>query len=255
MLNFGLIKNKMSYLVTNSLLNESDNKVSKLFKEYLNVVKGSPILMLEYIVFKNFEKNNFIKEEAETYITENINLFKNYSKKQIIAENEKLNKFNFKFKNNILNESYCISIQNLILEKTSLFPNVDRLHESYYNVLNNLIKVKKENTLVLEEIENKLSSVSISKLFNLTTKKFNEKYKHLTEEEKSIIKILNDDNIDNKKSLFENIKINTINYIKENSEFIDSSDLNEAINKINNMKFDESKLIDTIIELNDLKSS
>ena len=121
MLNFGLIKNKMSYLVTNSLLNESDNKVSKLFKEYLNVVKSSPILMLEYIVFKNFEKNNFIKEEAETYITENINLFKNYSKKQIIAENEKLNKFNFKFKNNILNESYCISIQNLILEKLQIF--------------------------------------------------------------------------------------------------------------------------------------
>jgi hypothetical protein len=129
--------------------------------------------------------------------------------------------------------------------------DVDKIHESFTLVLNHIKKEKKENKLV----ENVISNDVNEDVIVIAIDKFNEKYQDLLEEDKNLIKKLITYNFNEKKNLFEEIKIEAINCFSN----LDSEKYGERIelatNKINNMLINESEIDDNIIKLYELKKS
>jgi hypothetical protein len=101
--------------------------------------------------------------------------------------------------------------------------------------------------------------LNVDFIFNNAIKKFNDKYSHLSEGEKRILKVLIKENIQEKENLFNTMlnetieKVNTLLISEESSEI--SNKLLKVKEKINEMKFNEQTLIDDIVKINNLKES
>lgn len=261
--NFGCIKDSLVKNASSLYLNE--NKIDNSLKTFLNTVKSSPILTLEFIVYKNIE-NKSIKDDnlATRYIDENLSMLKSFTKKEIMEEHDKLNNF--------INEDYIInedkkllyeSIETIILEnaKDNKFKNVDKLHSSFENILN-YIKTNNKNDIqesksIFEEYKDKYLYTDF--IFNSAIKKFNEKYSHLSEGEKRILKVIINENKDNKENIFNDVIQETLDtidsHLKDEQDPNISNKLIRVKNKINEMKFNEDTLIDDFVKLNTLKES
>lgn len=262
-INFGFIKDGLVKSTTSLYLNES--KVTNDLKDFLKVVKSSPILTLEYIVYKNIE-NKYISDDvlATRYIDENISLLNKYTKREIIAENEKLSIFEKDYTISKDKEKLYESISTIILENASdnKFKNVDKIHGAFENVLN-FIKTNKpnqdlnESKSLFEEYKDKYLNIDF--IFNNAIKKFNEKYSHLSEGEKKILKVLVKEDKSEKEILFNSLinetldKINKLLVTEESADI--ANKLQKVKEKINEMKFNEESLIDDIIKINNLKES
>lgn len=261
--NFGCVKDSLVKNASSLYLNE--NKIDKTLKEFLNVVKSSPILTLEFIIYKNIE-NKYISDDvlATRYIDENVSMLKNYRKKEIIEENNKISNF--------ISDDYSIdeyksklyeSIETIILENTkdSKFKNVDKIHTSFEYILNhiknNTNNVIQENKSVFEEYKDKYLNIDF--IFNNAVKKFNEKYSHLSEGEKRILKIMIHENNKEKENIFNEIINETIDKIQLSIKAEDDPNISNKLykvkEKINEMKFNEETLIDDLVKLNTLKES
>lgn len=259
--NFGYIKNGLIKKATSLYLNE--NKMDGDLKEFLNVVKSSPILSLEFIVYKNLE-NKHISDDilATRYIDENISILNKYTKKEILEENKKLEKFFNEQKENEKSNLYE-SINTLILEnsKNNKFKNIDKIHSSFENILNHIKNNDKnlinENKSIFDEYKDKYLNVDF--IFNKAVDKFNKKYSHLSEGEKRLLKVLIHNNIEEQKNIFENIinetknKINKL-LIKEEDPIV-SNKLYKTKEKLSEMCYNEKTLIDDFVKLNSLKES
>jgi hypothetical protein len=262
-LNFGCIKDNLVKNATSLYLNE--NKIDKTLKEFLNIVKSSPVLTLEFIVYKNIE-NKYISDDvlATRYIDENISMLKNYTKKEIIEENNKLVDFNLDdYSSDESKSKLYESIETIILENTkdSKFKNVDKIHTSFEYILNhiknNTNNVIQENKSVFEEYKDKYLNIDF--IFNNAVKKFNEKYSHLSEGEKRILKIMINEEESQKEIIFNETINETLDKIQlsikaENDPNI-SNKLYKVKEKINEMKFNKETLIDDLVKLNTLKES
>jgi hypothetical protein len=262
-INFGFIKDGLVNSTTSLYLNES--KVTNDLKDFLKIVKSSPILTLEYIVYKNIENKQISDDTLATrYIDENISLLKKYTKKEIINENDKLSIFERDY--TISNEKEILyeSISTIILENAqdNTFKNVDKIHTAFENVLNFIKnnKVNKdlnENKSLFEEYKDKYLNIDF--IFNNAVKKFNDKYSHLSEGEKRILKVLVKEDLTEKENLYNGLinetldKIDTLLISEESSEI--SNKLQKVKEKINEMKSNEENLVDNIIKLNNLKES
>jgi hypothetical protein len=263
-INFGYIKDSLVKNASSLYLNE--NKIDKTLKEFLNLVKSSPILTLEFIVYKNIE-NKYISDDvlATRYIDENISMLKDFNKKEIIEENNKLSHF--------VNEDYIIdeyksklyeSIESIIIEnsKDSKYKNIDKIHGSFEYILNHIKSNKtkdviEENKSVFEEYKDKYLNIDF--IFNNAVKKFNEKYSHLSEGEKIVLKVMINEQEDKKELLFNEIINETIDKVdtmlKAEHDPNISNKLIKAKTKINEMKFNKETLIDDLVKLNALKES
>lgn len=262
-INFGCIKDSLVKKASSLYLNE--NKIDKTLKEFLYIVKSSPILTLEFIIYKNIENKNISDDVLATrYIDENISMLKNYTKKEIIEENNKLNKFT--------SDEYSIdesklklyeSIESIILEnsKDSKYKNIDKIHESFEYILkhikdnkNNIIQ---ENKSIFEEYKDKYLNTDF--IFNSAVNNFNKKYSHLSEGEKRILKVIINENEDNKEIIFNELINETIikvdNTLKSEENPDISNKLYKVKEKINEMKFNKETLIDDLVKLNNLKES
>lgn len=261
-INFGFIKDGLVKSSTSLYLNE--NRLNNDLKDFLNVVKSSPILTLEYIIYKNLE-NKKIKDDllATRYIDENISLLKKYTKKEIIEENEKISKFITDNTIDEIKKNLYEAISFIILENTSdnKYKNVDKLHESFEVVLN-FIKMDKDSTInesksIFEEYKDKLLNLDF--VFNSAVKKFNNKYSHLSEGEKRILKILIKENEDDKKILYNDLinesleKVNNLLVKEDNPEV--SNKLEKVKSKLKESVYNKDSIIDDIIKLNNLKES
>ncbi len=262
--NFGYIKDSLVKNASSLYLNE--NKIDKTLKEFLNVVKSSPILTLEFIVYKNIE-NKYISDDvlATRYIDENISMLKDFTKKEIIEENDKLSNF--------INEDYVIdnhksrlyeSIESIIIEnsKESKYKNIDKIHGSFEYILNHIKNNKandiiQENKSVFEEYKDKYLNTDF--IFNNAVKKFNEKYSHLSEGEKRVLKVIINEQEDKKELLFNEIINETIDKVDTMLKAEDDPNISNKLikvkTKINEMKFNKETLIDDIVKLNALKES
>lgn len=262
-INFGFIKDGLVKSTTSLYLNES--KVTNDLKDFLKLVKSSPILTLEYIVYKNIE-NKHISDDvlATRYIDENISLLNKYSKREIIAENNKLELFNRDYNLSKDKENLYESISTLIIENTSdnKFKNIDKIHSSFENVLNYIKKNKSNKELnesksIFEEYKDKYLNIDF--IFNNAIKKFNEKYSHLSEGEKKILKVLIKEDKSEKEILFNLLinetleKVNNLLVTEESSDIVNK--LEKVKEKIHEMKFNEESLIDDIVKINNLKES
>lgn len=262
-INFGFIKDGIVKSSTSLYLNES--KINNDLKEFLKVVKSSPILTLEYIVYKNLENKNISDDISATrYIDENISLFKKFSKKDIINENNKLSIFAKDFPISKEKELLYESISTIILENSTdgVYKNIDKIHEAFEVILKHIKKNKInenfiESKTLFEEYKDKYLNIDF--IFNKAIKKFNEKYSHLSEGEKRILKVLIKDNLSEKKDVFNTIidetvtKLNDL-ILSEESEEIKTK-LEKTKTKLNEMVFNEDTLVDDVIKINNLKES
>lgn len=255
-LNIGIIKqmlmNKLESTLTNpkpKLINESNDK----FRKFVDVIKESPILQLEFKVFTNLE-SKFIDNDlaASRYIDNNINLFEIYTIEEIEAEHEKLKSFiNESIENNErteLYESIYTLIRESVINKTDA--DVDKVHEAYSLVLNH---IKQPKVNFLGNIEDDTINEEVLKI---AVEKYNQKYADMNESDKGLLQKLIKFNEAEKNELFESYKSELINLL-ENTECSDDKEtenVNKAITKINEMKYDVSTVDENIINLHEFKS-
>lgn len=234
MLNFGIIKNKVSQLVGEHYLNENHAQAEAVYRDYMTTVKNSDILMLEYIVFKNLEKTGLTESVAHAYVDNNVAMLSKFKKSDIIAEHKKLAPFELKTitvkdENIALNES----IQNLILEnaQTDRMRNINKLHESLCVVLENLSKPSGKK--MVSEASNPLSKYSFKTVMAAVKKTIAASYQELNESEQSVLAVLMEKDGQKQTVLFEELKQKGIAFIKENLDDQPSRDF--AIGKIQDM--------------------
>ena len=136
-------KLKMSYF-DSDYINES----KKSANEFLEVIKNSPILTLEFKIFNNIENKEIDNDLVATrYIDNNIKLFEIFTVDEINNEHKKLSKFiNKKIKLDEEKVKLYNSITNLIIESVSDTENidVDQIHESFTHVLTHIKKDKNQ---------------------------------------------------------------------------------------------------------------
>lgn len=258
-INIGIINLILSNKLRESYFNDDlINESKSLLSEFINVVKTSPILQLEFKVFNNIE-NKYIDNEliATRYIDNNIKLFEVYTLKEILNERKKLKKF---IRENAINKDHpkvklYEAIDELIRESVSDYDviDVDKIHEAFTHVLNHIKEPKNAN--------NDVSSQELinEEVLEIAVNKFNEKYSILSEEDKQLLKTLVKSNDDEKYKLLEEYKAEVtelFNGLKnENTE----KDIEKAIKRINEMNYKPNskefteKINEDIIGLYELK--
>lgn len=230
-----------------SILEESKN----ISSDFLEVVKNSPILQLEYKVYNNIESKHIDNDlTAGKYIDNNIKLFEVFTLKEIEAEHKKLEKF---VKNTKINEDRYDLYTNIgVLINESLLDykdvNVDNIHESFTYVLNYLKEPKPE------PIDSNLINENV---IEIAINKFNEKYESLNEDDKSLLKKILKSNLAEKENIFDNIKkenlliLETVN--KGEISEVTETKLSSTIKRISEMKFNKKTVDDDIIHLHEFK--
>jgi hypothetical protein len=247
MVNFGVVKNHLSRNLSEHYISNEGGSAEKDFLEFINIVKKSPVLMLEYIVFKNLEKGNLFREEAVKYIDDNICLFNNYDKKDIVKENEKLLKFNVE---NPFNKEYPLmeSIQTLILESASRkkIPNVNKIHSSFSFIMESMCR---EVVNEVEEADTNEDEFSLNEVIAVADKKMNDQLGELSEDEKSIVSTLYSDNEKAQEELLESFKTKALSMLDTQ---VDSQVIAEAQEKVKGISYNKDTVLDNILALYEL---
>lgn len=234
-----------------SLLSEAKETLSDLFE----TIKNSPVLKLEFKVFSNLE-NKYIPNEtlATRFIDNNINLFEVYTLDEIEKERQKIGKF--------INEDisvnkdkynlYC-AIDNVIVEslKPSDEVDVDQLHESFSLVLEHIRQPKSERNIQTDITTKTIESIN-EEIIQLAVKKFNEKYKHISEDDKQFIKSLAQKEDKEKIDLFEEYKSKNLKLLENLNDKDIIHKKHIAIEKINKMDTTKENLDENIIKLYEL---
>lgn len=248
--NFGFIKANLANMIAESYINESNiDQSKKLYWDYLATIKNSPVLALEFVVYKNIE-NKCSKNDATIikYIDENISLLKKYDYKIIIQENKKLDRFYTDGNIDPIKSKLYESIESIIFENTKKIPNIDLIHESIENIIDYIKSNKKASDLNESEVVSE-------DVLKIAVKIYNDKFSNLDETEKKIMKVMVSENEIDKINMFEEIKTQTVDYlesIKDKNQ--DSLDLiNECIDKIKTTAYNQSNVIDEIVKIQSLK--
>lgn len=170
--NFGTIKD----IAIEALIKGTTgkNKMTKIFEVFSKRVNSSPILKTQFLVYNNLATKNFeTKESAQIYLNENARLFNDFSRVNILKENEML-------------ASNMINAIDMLIEQYNKF-QVNGGHESgdyangyeqaLHGVVDDLIMLKEKlNKGTLEEGLNKdintliVESTKSNKLPNIETK-------------------------------------------------------------------------------------
>lgn len=231
---------------SNSLIEES----KQITDDFFNVVKGSPILQLEFKVFNNLETKHIENDLAATrYIDNNIKLFEIYTLKEIEREHEKLKSFLTEDVHvNDYRVKLYIAIDNLIKESLSNYDNVDvdNIHESFEVVLSHIKKSK----ATIDHTESKMINENIIKI---AVDKFNEKYESLSEDDRSLLQTLIKSNLQEKETLLEEFKNENLSILEGLNKGVVKDNISKAIQKIKEMMFDPQKVDDDILSLYELK--
>lgn len=258
-INVGIVKMIILNKLNESLLNEKSlHDLKELSTNFCNTVNSSPLLKLEYKLFENLSNKSIENDVVATrYIDNMVKLFENYSIEEINSEHNKLNEFisesdlsNISTKVLSLNES----IHNLVTEslKKDNSVDIDLLHESFTNVLGH-IKSNKIDPVIVENKNN--DNVLNKDVVNIAINKFNEKYDMLGEDDKTLLTLLTKSTKEEKKSLFENYKIDVKSILTnlKNDETKDKID--ESLSKIDKMDYNNKTINDDIITLYELKKA
>lgn len=253
---------------------------STTIKQFVNLLKESPLLKLEFSIIDNIENIHIVNEDlAIKYIDENIKLIKDagYTKEIFEAENRKFLplvegiEFSITDKKELYEKIHTLIYESLPGKKLT---NVNKLHESFSYVLEYIKKSKSKTITETVEIPSLVNDVAINDFIVKTSiHEFNEKYgKLLSEDEMNIFKSVIDNNLDVKTTTFSSIKESTVtalkNYLFElsNKETIGVSiqeqrELDEYIEKTQNtisniekLPFNESTYMNDTLNLIGLKN-
>jgi len=243
MRNFGDLLDAIYSTASKQFANDKD-KCSKIIKECVKTIKTDNILSDQFTIYDNLKNSIIPEKQLSEYINENINSLRRYQPQQILESNKKLekicNSLKVKIKNNKLNEA----ISNLYFLMNTA-KNINAIHES-----KNIVK---ENILSNKKKENKeIPSVPIALVSKMVSKKYNEKYKDLTESDKKILKTILE-NKEGEKPLFEDYKNKAVDLLSkkivENDDASLHTNLKKTYKKVISMEFVNETSINDISKL------
>lgn len=243
-----MISNKLkdSYF-NNNLIEES----KKITSNFIDVIKNSPILQLEFKVFNNIENKHIENDVTATrYIDQNIKLFEIYTIQEINEERKKLKPFVSEIDDSGNNKILLYNaIDNLIKESLKDYGDVDVdcIHESFTTVLNHIKEPKKmlvENVEV-QEINDNIIEIAVNK--------FNKKYESLNEEDRGLFQKLITYSDKEKEELLEYYKDENLLILEKVNKDSVKDNILKAIQKIKETKYNKSSVNDDIIGLYELK--
>lgn len=216
--NFGAIRDSIMKLSASELIKESQSKTMNTF---LESIKKSSLLKKQHLIFKNIqESKSFDKERlAERFLNQNLQLFSNEKWNDILEENKKLRRglLDDMHVEARKDEALFESISTLIEAITKPgFTDFEKEQNSYEFVISHLTRP------VLSESEKSgeksdfpaFAGNSWKYLTKMAISNFNERFKHLNENEKKAFKILVSD-YNTKSKYLESLR-------KENIEIIDT---------------------------------
>tara|TARA_R110001592_G_scaffold104645_2_gene294353 strand:+ start:13096 stop:13851 length:756 start_codon:yes stop_codon:yes gene_type:complete len=228
---------------------KNKKKCSSLIKECVKVIKTDRALSDQFTVYDNLKNSSVEEKYASSYINENIESLRVYPLKEIISSNRKLEnlckKVGTKVKSSKINES----ISNLyFLMNTS--KNVNSIHKSKVLVKENLISNK-------ETPSTDVPSVPIALMSKIVSKKYNQKYKDLSESDKKILKVILESK-EGENKIFDDYKEMAQTLLKKKIVENDDSklhvNLKKTYNKVLKMKFISENSVNDISKLHYLIS-
>lgn len=252
MQNFGKIKNTFNDILVESII-DKDVEKRKIVKRFIRTISESKILKSQFLVYNNIEtrvdENQF---STNMFITENINLLKGYSKKDILAENNRL-----------------VGLSQMVksrLEDDSDYDNKD-LHESITSLIFtdstpltiqevtnhrlSIIKYVNENK---PKVVSEGSDIPTSLLANLAASKFNEKYSHLTEDEHKVLKVILESDDGGREDVFNETRTSCLTSVnKALKESTNKAKLLDVKEKLLNTTYTSESFSEDIVKLLELK--
>jgi len=243
-----IISNKLNESYIN---NKSIEESKKIAFNFLEVVKNSPILQLEFRVFNSID-GKVIESEvlAKDYIDEQIKLFEVFTIEEIDAEREKLKQF-------IVEETQpdndkvklYKAIDTVINETLESYENtdIDKMHDAFVLVLEHVRTPKKA---LLENVDVEPLNEDV---IEIAVGKFNEKYESLDESDKDLLKTLIKATTKEKKALLETYKTETLAILEGIDKENVQDNITKAIQKIKEMAYDRKNVDDNIIGLHEFK--
>jgi len=249
MVNFGNVKSKLNKAYSQDLIENTSN-YKKLYEEFLKTIKSSTVLMLEYTIYENLKKHNLEYNESLRFIEANISALSKIDKTELLKENKKLEKFDLKeielSEDKIqLNQN----IENVINESVfKKITNVNKLHESVNFLIESL--TKKDET----KLEKTDKGFKVSHIFHLAKKKLEEKFSNLQPDEMEIISTFIKGDEKKKKTVFENYKKTTKNFLLNEKDNISSEVLTETFDFIDTLEYDSETAINNLSKLFEIKN-
>jgi hypothetical protein len=249
MVNFGNVKSKLNKAYSQDLI-ENTSKYKKLYEEFLKTIKSSSILMLEYTIYENLKKHNLDYNESLRFIEANISALSKIDKTELLKENKKLEKFDLKEIE--LSEDKIVlnqNIENVINESVfKKITNVNKLHESVNFLIESL--TKKDET----KLEKSDKNFKVTHIFHLAKKKLEEKFSNLQQDEMEIISTFIKGDEKKKKTVFENYKKSTKNFLLNEKDSISSEVLTETFDFIDSLEYNSENAINTLSKLFEIKN-
>lgn len=266
-INFGAIKDTIYRYSTKNLIRENDGKITVL-NAFLNEVKNTPLLKLQYLIYKNLEEG-FCKKEnlAERFINQNLRLLEGYSWNEISELNKKIRYSLLEqahVEGQIGKEELYEAINTLIKSSTQKgYTDIAKSQETYDFVVQHLMTPKQVETSKKEELSEQEYPNFLSWKFvtDLAVNNFNKRYSHLNEEERDLLKVLLSSE-DSKKNHFMDLKNENLESINNllmgsDSESVNST-LQRFVDRINSLDGEQIKgsdLDEAIIHLTELKDT
>jgi hypothetical protein len=261
--NFGAIRDSILRLSASEILKESK---SNTLDNFMGRIKANPVLQKQHLIFKNLqESKSFSKERlAERFLNQNLQLFVNEKWDRVLAENKTLRK-------ELLDDSHVEAKKdgrlfesiNVMIESITRpgFKDFEREQEAYEYIMSHLTKP------AINESEQSGETTDSPKLIGnawkfitkIAISNFNDRFKHLNEDEKKTFKILISDNA-TKTNYLEALKNENIeainNKLKEEKDVKTIDMLNAFKNKLENMKnVNHITLDESIISCLELKDN
>tara|TARA_R110000824_G_scaffold265043_3_gene453911 strand:- start:2330 stop:3085 length:756 start_codon:yes stop_codon:yes gene_type:complete len=248
MKNFGDLLDSI-YISASREFGRNKKKCSSLIKECVKVIKTDRVLSDQFTVYDNLKNSQIQEKYLTSYINDNIESLKVYTPHQILSSNSKLEKIceklGTKMKTNELNES--ISNLYFLMNTTK---NINSIHKSKVMIKENLTKNK-------ETEKKEVPSVPIALISKIVSRKYNQKYKDLSESDKKILKLI----LESKKGeekIFQDYKEIAQKLLRkkivENDEASLHVNLKKTYNKILEMEFINENSVNDISKLHYLIS-
>jgi hypothetical protein len=254
--NFKNIKDSIvTEILKRTLKSKEEGK--KLLKKYIKLITEDKKLKKLIKVYHAIENNKFKEKPLLIeYVNMNLSELNGYSESDFDNSIEKLKTFLIENKIDIesdLSEDILFeNIKNYTINKN----NKKLLIECINNICEEVLTNDTDKNVIAEETD----IIPTTAFLKIATKKFNEKYRDLNEEEKKLLSIIIENDTNKKINFLEELKSDCKKLIEENYKNNENDGellnlLKEANEVIENSEFYEDTFNQTAINLISLKNS
>jgi hypothetical protein len=252
-LNFGALKDTVYKLSCKEIVSESnkDSKKENSLTKFIKKLKEEPLLKVQYMIFENLTKGHFESERlAERYINENMSLAEKLDWNKLLEVNKIMRK-------EILDEHFVQgsdgfedlyeAIHTLIESRSNIaYSNVNKSHESYETILSHLQREMSDSSRKEEETNDMPKFLSWRYVNEHAVSNFNKRYKHLSDSDKKVFKVLvSSDEV--KIKYAEDLKSECLSMVEKAIIEEGDSFLDKFKDKLNSIKDINSNNVDEII--------